>query len=157
MKFMMNGAITLGTLDGANVEIHDAVGPDNCVIFGLNANEILAYYQNGHYSAWGEYNSNPDIHRVVDQLISGPFIENGDFHDIYNYLFGSNDEYFVFKDFPAYCKAHEVIEQKYLDTAGWQRSSLINIAHSGIFSSDRTIMEYAKEIWDIHPIELPSI
>ena len=71
--------------------------------------------------------------------------------------FGSNDEYFVFKDFPAYCKAHEVIEQKYLDTAGWQRSSLINIAHSGIFSSDRTIMEYAKEIWDIHPIELPSI
>ena len=157
MKFMMNGAITLGTLDGANVEIHDAVGSDNCVIFGLNANEILAYYQNGHYSAWGEYNSNPDIHRVVDQLISGPFIENGDFHDIYNYLFGSNDEYFVFKDFPAYCKAHEVIEQKYLDTAGWQRSSLINIAHSGIFSSDRTIMEYAKEIWDIHPIELPSI
>ncbi|MBB5335938.1 glycogen/starch/alpha-glucan phosphorylase [Pectinatus brassicae] len=154
MKFMMNGAITLGTLDGANVEIHDAVGSDNCVIFGLNANEILSYYQNGHYSAWNEYNNNSAIHCVVDQLLTGPFTKNGDFQDLYNYLFGSNDEYFVFKDFPAYCQAHKIIEKKYQDKNNWQKSSLINIAHSGIFSSDRTISEYAKNIWNIHPIKL---
>ncbi|WP_196594395.1 glycogen/starch/alpha-glucan phosphorylase [Pectinatus sottacetonis] len=154
MKFMMNGAITLGTLDGANVEIHDAVGSDNCVIFGLNANEILSYYQNGHYSAWDEYNNNPDLHHVVDQLLSGEFVGNGDFRDLYNYLFGSNDEYFVFKDFPSYCQAHQKIQQKYNNAHEWQMSSLINIAHSGIFSSDRTIMEYAKEIWHMHTIKL---
>ncbi|WP_196604664.1 glycogen/starch/alpha-glucan phosphorylase [Pectinatus haikarae] len=156
MKFMMNGAITLGTLDGANVEIHDEVGDDNCVIFGLNADEILSYYQNGHYSAWDEYNSNPDIHCVIDQLLSGPFTSNGDFHSLYNYFFGSNDEYFIFKDFPAYCAAHEIIEKKYIDTLNWQRSSLINIAHSGIFSSDRTIKEYADDIWGMNMIKLPS-
>lgn len=155
MKFMMNGAITLGTLDGANVEIHDAVGDDNCVIFGLNANEVLSYYQNGRYSAWDEYNNNPAIHRVIDQLLTGPFTSNGDFRSLYNYFFGSNDEYFVFKDFDAYCQAHNRIEKKYRDAVAWHKSSLINIAHSGMFSSDRTIKEYADDIWDIHPIKLP--
>ncbi|WP_196591713.1 glycogen/starch/alpha-glucan phosphorylase [Pectinatus frisingensis] len=156
MKFMMNGAITLGTLDGANVEILDAVGADNCVIFGLNADEILSYYKNGRYSAWEEYNHTPAIRTVIDQLLAGKFTDNGSFRDIYNYLFNSNDEYFVFKDFPAYCNAHKTIDEKYRDTKGWLESSLMNIAHSGIFSSDRTIMEYARDIWDVQPIKLPA-
>ena len=151
MKFMMNGAITLGTLDGANVEICDAVGEDNCVIFGLKEHE---YYKNGLYSAWTEYNTNPAIHNVVDELLTGPFVGNGDFHDLHNYLFNSNDEYFVFKDFNSYIDAHVKIRGKYLDRYGWLKSSLINIAHSGIFSSDRTISEYAKDIWNVEPINL---
>ena len=154
MKFMMNGAITLGTLDGANVEIRDAVGDDNCVIFGLKAEEVMEYYKNGLYSAWTEYNVNPKIHDVVDNLLTGPFIKNGDFHDLHNYLFNSNDEYFVFKDFMSYCEAHSKIKAKYLDRYGWLKSSLINIAHSGIFSSDRTIREYADDIWNLKSIDL---
>lgn len=154
MKFMMNGAITLGTLDGANVEICDAVGKENCVIFGLKAEEVMEYYQNGLYSAWTEYNTNQAVHSVVDHLLSGPFAQNGDFHDLHNYLFNSNDEYFMFKDFNAYCDAHTQIREKYLDRYGWLKSSLINIAHSGIFSSDRTIAEYAKDIWHVEPINL---
>ena len=154
MKFMMNGAITLGTLDGANVEICDAVGEDNCVIFGLKEHEVMEYYKNGLYSAWTEYNTNPAIHNVVDELLTGPFVGNGDFHDLHNYLFNSNDEYFVFKDFNSYIDAHVKIRGKYLDRYGWLKSSLINIAHSGIFSSDRTIREYAKDIWNVEPINL---
>ena len=154
MKFMMNGAITLGTLDGANVEICDAVGKDNCVIFGLKEQEVMEYYRNGLYSAWTEYNTNPAIHSVVEELLTGPFVGNGDFHDLHNYLFNSNDEYFVFKDFNSYCDAHTMIRKKYLDRYGWLKSSLINIAHSGIFSSDRTISEYAKDIWKVEPIKL---
>ena len=154
MKFMMNGAITLGTLDGANVEICDAVGEENCIIFGLKAEEVMEYYKTGLYSAWTEYNVNPKVHDVVDQLLTGPFVGNGDFHDLHNYLFSSNDEYFVFKDFMSYCAAHSKIKAKYNDHYGWLKSSLINIAHSGKFSSDRTIAEYAKDIWNVHPINL---
>ncbi len=154
MKFMMNGAITLGTLDGANVEIRDAVGDDNCVIFGMKSEEVMEYYKNGLYSAWTEYNVNPKIHDVVDDLLAGPFIKNGDFHDLHNYLFNSNDEYFVFKDFMSYCEAHTKIKLKYADRYGWLKSSLINIAHSGIFSSDRTIAEYAKDIWNLKSVDL---
>ena len=154
MKFMMNGAITLGTLDGANVEICDAVGKENCVIFGLTESEFMEYYQNGLYSAWTEYNTNPAIHDVVEELLTGSFVKNGDFHDLHNYLFNSNDEYFVFKDFNAYCDAHIHLREKYLDRYNWLKSSLINIAHSGIFSSDRTIAEYAKDIWHVHPVNL---
>lgn len=157
MKFMMNGAITLGTLDGANVEICDAVGEDNCVIFGLKEADVAQYYKTGLYSAWTEYNTNPKIHGVVDQLMNGPFTTNGDFHDLYNYLFNSNDEYFVFKDFVSYCEAHSKIKAKYRDKYGWLKSSLINIAHSGIFSSDRTISEYAKDIWHISPIDTDEL
>ncbi len=156
MKFMMNGALTLGTLDGANIEIHDAVGDDNCVIFGLNTNEILAYYKNGTYSAWNEYKTNTAIHELVDQLTNGVFTQWGDFRSIADYLLGSNDEFFVFKDFLPYCAAHDKIEKKYRDAPGWHRSSLINIAHSGIFSSDRTISEYASDIWHVNPVILPE-
>ena len=157
MKFMMNGAITLGTLDGANVEIHEAVGDDNCVIFGLKAEEVLEYYANGSYSAWNEYNANEAVHTVMDQLINGFFAADGsaNFNDLYNNIFNSNDEFFVLKDFAAYEQAQLAIEARYRDQSAWLKSSLINIAHSGRFSSDRTIAEYAQDIWRISPIKMP--
>ena len=152
MKFMMNGAVTLGTLDGANVEIRDAVGQDNCVIFGLTAAEVLGYYATGAYSAWEEYNTNPDVHLVVDQLINGTY---GDFHSLYDYLVRENDEFFVLKDFSAYDRAHVEINKKYQQKFKWLASSAINIANSGRFSSDRTITEYARDIWNVKSILIP--
>ncbi len=152
MKFMMNGAITLGTLDGANVEIRDAVGPENCVIFGLKAAEVLSYYASGAYSAWDEYNTNPDVRMVMDQLIDGTY---GNFESLYNYLLRDNDEFFVLKDFNAYDRAHVEINKKYQQKFKWLTSSAINIANSGRFSSDRTINEYARDIWNVKSILIP--
>ena len=151
MKFMMNGAITLGTLDGANVEIHEQVGDDNCVIFGLRAEEVLAYYENGSYSAWDEYNTNERVRTVMNQLTDGTY---GNFQTLFDYLINSNDEFFILKDFDAYIAAHEEIVRRYQDKDAWLRSSAINIANSGVFSSDRTIKEYAEDIWEIEPVEI---
>ena len=151
MKFMMNGAITIGTLDGANIEIRDEVGDENCVIFGLKSSEVLSYYENGNYSAWNEYNGNPRVKLVMDQLIDGSY---GDFRSLYNYLLNSNDEFFILKDFDAYDAARQEIVKRYQDKKAWVRSCIINIAKSGIFSSDRTISEYAEDIWDIKPVEI---
>ena len=151
MKFMMNGAITLGTLDGANVEIREAVGDDNIVIFGLKAGEVLAYYENGTYSAWNEYTGNPNARLVVDKLMDGSY---GNFHSIRDYLIQGNDEFFILKDFNAYIDAHEEIYARYADRTGWLRSMAMNIANSGRFSSDRTIDEYAAEIWNIKPCKI---
>ena len=150
MKFMMNGAITLGTLDGANVEIREAVGGDeHCVIFGLRAEEVLTYYATGTYSAWDEYNTNPRVRQVVNQLVDGSY---GDFHSLYDYLLHANDEFFILKDFDAYAEAHEEIMRRYKDKYNWLKSSAMNIANSGCFSSDRTIDEYANEIWQVKPV-----
>lgn len=150
MKFMMNGAITLGTLDGANVEIREAVGGDeHCVIFGLRAEEVLTYYATGTYSAWDEYNTNPQVRLVVNQLVDGSY---GDFHSLYDYLLHANDEFFILKDFNAYAEAHEEIMRRYKDKYNWLKSSAMNIANSGCFSSDRTIDEYANEIWQVKPV-----
>ena len=150
MKFMMNGAITLGTLDGANVEIRDAVGGDeNCVIFGLKAEEVLNYYATGTYSAWDIYNTDEDVHRIVDQLVDGTY---GNFHSIFDYLVHQNDEFFILKDFRAYAEAHAEVYRRYQDRYHWLRSAAINIANSGGFSSDRTIEEYASEIWQVKPV-----
>ena len=151
MKFMMNGAITLGTMDGANVEICDLVGQDNCVIFGLRAHEVISFYRNGMYSAWNEYNSNAGLRRVVDQLTDGTY---GDFGSLRDYLLNHNDEYFILKDFGAYRDAHEEIVRRYGQRDAWLKSSAINIAGSGFFSSDRTIREYARDIWRISPLEI---
>jgi len=151
MKFMMNGAITLGTLDGANVEIHEQVGDDNCVIFGLRAEEVLAYYENGNYSAWDEYNTNERVRLVMNQLTDGTY---GNFQTLFDYLINSNDEFFILKDFDAYVAAHEEIVRRYQDKDAWLRSSAVNIAQSGVFSSDRTIQEYAEDIWGIEPIDI---
>ena len=150
MKFMMNGAITIGTLDGANVEMRDAVGSDeHIVIFGLKAEEVLDYYANGGYSAWDEYNNNEDVRAVVNQLTDGTY---GDFHSLFDYLVHQNDEFFILKDFNAYAEAHREIYRRYKDRFHWLRSCAVNIANSGIFSSDRTIDEYAKEIWQVKPV-----
>ncbi len=148
MKFMMNGAITLATLDGANIEIFDQVGKDNIVIFGLSANEVLNYNKFGGYSALDLYNSNRNIKRVVDDLING-FIPNmeKEGREIYDSLITYNDEYFVLRDIENYIEAQEKIDKLYKNKDKWNEMALINIANSGVFSSDRTIAEYAHDIW----------
>ena len=148
MKLMMNGAITLATLDGANIEIFEQVGKDNIVIFGLSANEVLNYNKFGGYSALDLYNSNREIKRVVDDLING-FIPNmeKEGRQIYDSLITYNDEYFVLRDIQNYREAQEKINKLYKNKDKWNEMSLMNIANSGIFSSDRTIAEYAKDIW----------
>ncbi|WP_330616156.1 glycogen/starch/alpha-glucan phosphorylase [Romboutsia sp. 13368] len=148
MKLMMNGAITLATLDGANIEIFDQVGKDNIVIFGLSANEVLNYNKFGGYSALDLYNSNREIKRVVDDLING-FIPNmeKEGRQIYDSLITYNDEYFVLRDMENYKDAQEKIDKLYKNKEKWNEMALINIANSGVFSSDRTIAEYAEDIW----------
>ena len=148
MKFMMNGAITLATLDGANIEIHDQVGDENIILFGLLAEQVLDYNKYGGYSSADIYSNNFYIKRVVDDLINGfipNIVEEG--RVIYNSLITYNDEFFVLRDFENYVEAHRKINKLYKDKEKWNKMSLINIANSGIFSTDRTISEYAKDIW----------
>lgn len=155
MKFMMNGAITLGTLDGANVEIAERVGEENCVIFGLKDYEVNQLRWTGAYNPWDMYNNNPLIKRIMDSLLSGEWAE--DDKDKYRMIFDEimyrSDEYFILKDVEAYSKAFEQITTMYLDRMSWAKKCLINIAKSGYFSSDRTIEQYAQEIWHIKKIE----
>ena len=148
MKFMMNGAVTVATLDGANIEIRDEVTDDNIVIFGLTADEVLNYYNNGGYSSAAIYNNDSRIKRVVDSLIDGSYNSDKDrFRSIYESLINLNDEFFVLKDFYSYLEAQDKINSLYKDKMNWQRMCGVNIAHSGIFSSDRTIEQYATGIW----------
>lgn len=153
MKFMMNGAITLGTLDGANVEIRDFVGDDNCVIFGLTSEQVLNYYANGGYSAWDEYNNNPIAHEIMDSLRNGPWVTKPDkFTLIFDEIMNNNDCYFILKDLPEYIKAQQKIEQLYLNRDKWAEMCLVNIAGSGFFSSDRTIKDYIRDIWHLQKV-----
>ncbi|MEG2984991.1 MAG: glycogen/starch/alpha-glucan phosphorylase [Peptostreptococcaceae bacterium] len=148
MKFMMNGAITIATLDGANIEIHEQVGDENIILFGLLAHQVLEYNKYGGYSAADIYSNNFYIKRVVDDLVNG-FIPNigEEGRQIYNSLITYNDEFFVLRDFENYIEAQKKVNDLYKDKENWNRISLINIANSGIFSTDRTINEYAKDIW----------
>lgn len=148
MKFMMNGAITVATLDGANVEIHEQVGDENIVLFGLLADQVLNYNKYGGYSSAEIYNTDPYIKRVVDDLINGfiPGMDN-EGRAIYNSLITYNDEFFVLRDFENYIDAHKRVNTLYKDKDIWNKMSLSNIANSGIFSTDRTIKEYADDIW----------
>ncbi|MGL5754190.1 MAG: glycogen/starch/alpha-glucan phosphorylase [Paraclostridium sp.] len=148
MKFMMNGAITIATLDGANIEIHEQVGDENIILFGLLAHQVLEYNKYGGYSAADIYSNNFYIKRVVDDLVNG-FIPNigEEGRQIYNSLITYNDEFFVLRDFENYIEAQKKVNDLYKDKENWNRMSLINIANSGIFSTDRTINEYAKDIW----------
>ncbi|WP_102345195.1 glycogen/starch/alpha-glucan phosphorylase [Bacillus sp. Marseille-P3661] len=151
MKFMMNGALTLGTLDGANIEILEEVGQDNIYTFGLTADQVLFYQRNGGYRAFEYYHHDKRLHQVINQLVNGFFPVTGqEFETIYDSLLVQNDEYFVLKDFDSYVAAHEKVDLAYKDRQGWMEKSIINIAQSGRFSSDRTIQEYADDIWTIH-------
>lgn len=148
MKFMMNGAVTIATLDGANIEIRDEVGDDNIVIFGLTENQVLDYYSRGGYSAWDIRNNDSRLITVTNDLINGVYSNNIDkFRSVYDNLLTYNDEFFVLKDFDSYLRAQDKVDSLYRDSKAWQRKCGVNIAHSGIFSSDRTIAEYATGIW----------
>lgn len=150
MKFMMNGAITLGTLDGANIEIKDAVGEENIIIFGLTSDEVINYYKNGGYNSKELYSSNARIKRLVDQLTNGFLnVPPTEFLNIYNHLITHNDEFFVLKDFESYADAQERIDKLYRDKDKWNEMAIINVAASGRFSSDNTIIKYAREIWNV--------
>lgn len=155
MKFMMNGAITLGTLDGANVEIKDLVGDDNIVIFGMDAKEVTDLYEHGGYDPMYYYENDPRIHEVIDQLTNGFFkhVPENEFEDIRNNLL-YGDHYFILKDFDSYIKAQEKINDLYKDQAKWQHMAIVNTAKSGFFTTDRTMREYNQDIWHVKPIEL---
>lgn len=156
MKFMMNGAPTLGTMDGANVEIVDEVGIDNAFIFGLSADEVINYEQNGGYNPYDIYNNDPDIHRVVDQLVDGTY-SDGDtemYRDLYNSLLNNQggsraDMYFILKDFRSYADAQARAMEAYKDKEKWAKMALKNTACCGKFSADRTIQEYVDDIWHL--------
>ncbi len=152
MKLMLNGALTVATLDGANIEIKDYVGEDNIFIFGLTKDEVLEYEKNHHYHATEYYNSDPVIKRVLDAFVDGtiPNIEV-EGHEIYDSLLRVNDEYFVLRDFASYVQAQEAVSEAYKDKQNWNKMCLVNIANAGYFSADDTVEKYAKEIWDIKP------
>ncbi len=158
MKFMLNGALTIGTMDGANVEIYEEVGADNIFIFGMSAQEVQDKY-NGHYDPWMIYNMNQEVRMALNSLINGTFDQNTDlFRELYDALLngcgGRADEYFVLEDYADYARAHWDIDRAYRDQTAWAKKAIWNVAKSGKFSSDRTIRQYAEEIWDLQPLHI---
>ena len=152
MKFMMNGAVTLGTLDGANVEIRDLVGDDNIVIFGMDENEVAARKQD--YHPYDYYQNDPELKRIIDSLTDGTFDEDKNaFLDVANEFLLRNDEYMILADFHSYKDAHDKIYGLYQDKEKWARMCLCNIANSSFFSSDRTINDYVNDIWHLDKIK----
>lgn len=153
MKLMLNGAITVATLDGANVEIKDAVGNENIYIFGLTEKEVYNYYENQDYSSQKIYEEDKELQRILDAFIDGT-IPNVEFEgrEIYDSLLKFNDEYFLLRDFRDYVQAQERIDHDYKNWALWQKKSLANIANAGAFSADETVKAYAEDIWQIEPI-----
>ena len=158
MKFMLNGAMTLGTMDGANVEIVKEVGAENAVIFGLTAEEVIKYQSEGGYNPQDIFNNDQEIRQVLMQLINGFYSPEDPelFRDIYNSLLydAKPDVYFILKDFRSYADAQKKIEEKYRDSEGWARSVMLNTACSGKFSSDRTIEEYVRDIWHLNKVKV---
>ncbi len=153
MKFILNGAVTIGTLDGANIEIFEKVGPENFFVFGLTAGEVLNYYRYGGYSSWDIYYREEEIKKVVDQLVNG-FLgaAKDEFTVIYDHLLHYNDEFFVLKDFCSYMAAQKKIDELYSNREKWLQMSITNVANAGVFSSDRTINEYSVGIWNLKPV-----
>ena len=159
MKFMLNGAPTLGTMDGANVEIVQEVGEENAFIFGLSAQEVINYENNGGYNPMDYFNNDQDIRRVLMQLINGEYAPDDPerFRDIYDSLLNTNssdraDTYFILADFKSYAEAQERVEKAYRDETGWARMAMMNTACSGKFTSDRTIQQYVDEIWHLDKV-----
>lgn len=154
MKFMVNGAPTLGTMDGANVEIVEEVGIENAFIFGLSANEVMKYEREGGYNPMDVFNGNQNVRRVLTQLINGTYCDDTEkFRDLYDSLI-KEDVYFILKDFDSYAEAHRRVDAAYRDEAAWAKMAMLNTACSGKFSSDRTIEEYVKDIWKLKKIQV---
>ena len=155
MKFMLNGAPTLGTMDGANVEIVEEVGAENAFIFGLSSDEVINYENNGGYDPNVIYNTDEEIRQVLMQLINGTFSSDTElFRDLYDSLLNTKntdraDRYFILADFRSYADAQRRVEEAYRDEKGWAKKALLNTAHSGKFTSDRTIQEYVDDIWHL--------
>ena len=161
MKFMLNGAITIGTMDGANVEMVEEMGEENAVIFGLSSDEVINYEQNGGYNPMDIFNTDQDIRQVLMQLINGYYAPNDPerFRDIYDSLLNTKssdraDTYFILKDFRSYADAHKRVEEAYRDEKGWAKKAILNTASCGKFSSDRTIQEYVDDIWRLDKISV---
>jgi glycogen phosphorylase len=155
MKFMMNGAITVATLDGANIEIRQEVGDDNIVLFGMKDYEVFNYYKNGGYSSVDIYRNDQRLSKILNQLIDGSLkVSSTEFKLIYDSLLYYNDEYFVLKDFDSYINAQQRVDRLYRDKSEWTEMSICNIANSGVFSSDSTIMQYSKGIWNVYPVSI---
>ncbi|MDY3195541.1 MAG: glycogen/starch/alpha-glucan phosphorylase [Paracholeplasma sp.] len=154
MKFMMNGALTIGTLDGANVEIGELVGNDNIFIFGLDAKEVTQLQKEGTYKPYDLYLNDPKIKRVIDQLTNGFFtnVPQNEFEEIRRNLL-DKDQYYILKDFNAYVKAQQKANKAYQDRTAWLKKSMINTAKSGFFSTDRTMFEYNRDIWHLETIK----
>ena len=155
MKFMLNGAPTLGTMDGANVEIVEEVGIENAFIFGLSAEEVMKYEREGGYNPMDIYNNNQAVRRVLTQLIDGTYAPDDPdrFRDLYDSL-TKEDVYFILKDFDSYAEAQQKVDKAYQDEKGWAKMAMLNTACAGKFSSDRTIEEYAKEIWKLKKVKV---
>ena len=161
MKFMLNGALTLGTMDGANVEIVEEVGEENAFIFGLSSDEVINYEQNGGYNPMDIFNNDMDIRKVLMQLINGYYSPQNPelFREIYDSLLNTNvssraDTYFILKDFKSYVEAQKRVEEAYRDEAGWAKSAILNVSNVGKFSSDRTIEEYVQDIWKLKKVKV---
>ena len=163
MKFMLNGALTIGTMDGANVEIVEEVGRENAFIFGLSSDEVIKYENFGGYDPNEIFNNDPDVRRVLMQLINGTYSPNDPdrFRILYNSLLNTlstakADTYFILKDFRSYADAQKQVEKAYRDEKGWAKSAILNVACSGKFTSDRTIQEYVDDIWHLDKVVLPK-
>ena len=158
MKFMLNGAPTLGTMDGANVEIVEEVGEENAFIFGLSSDQVINYENNGGYDPNVIFNTDGEIRQVLMELINGTFSRDTElFRDLYDSLLTKKysdrpDRYFILADFRSYAEAQKRVEEAYKDEKRWARMALLNTACSGKFTSDRTIEEYVKDIWHLDKV-----
>ena len=162
MKFMLNGAMTLGTMDGANVEIVQEVGIENAVIFGLSSDEVIRYENEGGYDPMEIFNNDQAVREILTELINGKYSPEDPemFRDIYNSLLSNQggrraDTYFILKDFRSYAEAQKQIDARYKNSAGWAKSVMLNVANAGKFSSDRTIEEYVSDIWKLKKVHVP--
>jgi len=164
MKFMLNGAVTIGTMDGANVEIVEEVGEENAFIFGMSSQEVIEHEQKRDYDPMQIFNNDQDIRQVLMQLINGMYSKNDSelFRPLYNSLLNTldtqyADTYFILKDFRSYAEAQERVEQAYRDEKGWARMAMLNTAHAGKFTSDRTIQEYVDDIWHLDKVKVEML